>query len=94
MNLDSLTLLIGASASAYLVFKAHRRFQLSRAKHPGLSGHVRMAKRVSKLIPQYSLEGDSFFNCDSANELTVEKRKKGFNELSRELLDRCPQGKL
>ncbi|MFP5482116.1 MAG: glutamate-1-semialdehyde 2,1-aminomutase, partial [Gammaproteobacteria bacterium] len=85
MNLDSLTLLIGASASAYLVLKAHRRLQLSRAKHPGLSGHVRMAKRVSKLIPHYSLEGDSFFNCDGANDALVEKRRKGFQNLSQDL---------
>ncbi len=93
MNLDSLTLLIGASASAYLVFKAHRRLQLSRAKHPGLSGHVRMAKRVSRLIPHYNLEGDSFFNCDGANDALVEKRRKGFQNLSQDLLGRAPQGK-
>jgi len=93
MSLDSLPLLIGASASTYLVLLAHRRFQLSRAKHPGLSGHVRMAKRVSKLIPHYSLEGDSFFNCDGADNLIVEKRRKGFQSLSVELLARAPLGK-
>ncbi len=94
MNLDSLTLLAGAIASSFLVFKAHRRLQLSRAKSPGLSGHVRLAKRVSKLIRNYSLEGDSFFNCDGANALTVKKRQEGFENLSAQLIGRAPQGKL
>lgn len=93
MNLDNLTLLIGASASAILLLKAHRRLQLSRAKHPGLSGHVRMAKRVSKVIPDYSLSGDEFFNCDEANVATVAKRKAAFERLSFELQQRAPEGK-
>lgn len=94
MNLDNLTLMIGASAGAYLVLKAHQRLQLSRAKHPGLSGHVRMAKRVSKLIPHYSLEGDAFFDCDNAGAPIANKRRDGFHRLSASLLQRSPQGKI
>ncbi|HEX4918169.1 MAG TPA: aminotransferase class III-fold pyridoxal phosphate-dependent enzyme [Limnobacter sp.] len=93
MNLDSLTLIAGASASAYIALKLHRRLQLSRAKHPGLSGHVRMAKRVSKLIPFYSLEGDAFFACDGATPALQQQRKEAFHRLAGVLQSRCPQGR-
>ena len=35
--------------------KAHRRLQLSRAKHRSLAGHARIAKRIAALIPGYAL---------------------------------------
>ncbi|HEX4880248.1 MAG TPA: aminotransferase class III-fold pyridoxal phosphate-dependent enzyme [Limnobacter sp.] len=92
MNIDSLTLIAGASASAYIALKLHRRLQLSRAKHPGLSGHVRMAKRVSKLIPFYSLEGDALFACDGADEALQHQRKAAFHRLAGVLQSRCPKG--
>ena len=49
-----LTGLLAVSAGAVALTKGHRRLTLSRAKHPGLGGHVRMAKRIAGQIPFYS----------------------------------------
>ncbi|HEX4856877.1 MAG TPA: aminotransferase class III-fold pyridoxal phosphate-dependent enzyme [Limnobacter sp.] len=82
------------AAGVYLGFKAHRRLQLSRAKHPGLSGHVRMAKRVSKLLPNYSLEGNEFFSCDDAGPALGSRRRRGFDQLAADLQAKMPKGKV
>ena len=38
---------------------AWRRLELSRAKHPSLAGHSRMAKRVAALVPGYAYDDDA-----------------------------------
>ena len=44
----------------------HQRLQLSRAKHPSLAGHSRMAKRLARWLPGYSFNETEFFGCDGA----------------------------
>jgi glutamate-1-semialdehyde 2,1-aminomutase len=48
--------LLGAAAAMVTVNKARTRLRLSRAKHPSLTGHVRMGKRVAGLVPSYALD--------------------------------------
>lgn len=91
--MDSLTLLTAGTAAAFLMYKGHKRLMLSRAKHPGLSGHVRMAKRVSRLLPAYSLEGSDFYACDGATAHLQETRQRAFEALGAELNARAPKGK-
>ena len=47
--------IFGAVIGVWVVKKAYTRLQLSKAKHPSLAGHSRMAKRVARLVPFYSL---------------------------------------
>ena len=58
--------IVGAGIGLYLIKKIVSRLQLSKAKHPSLAGHSRMAKRVARLIPYYTFNQTSFFNADNA----------------------------
>ena len=71
-----------------LLPSVHRRIQLSRAKHRSLAGHSRMAKRLARWLPGYSLEGDAFFGCDDAPADILAKRRTAFFELAHTLQTR------
>lgn len=91
--MNSLELILASTALTWGSLAVYRRLQLSRAKHPGLSGHVRMAKRVSGLLPYYALEGDGFYACDDAPPEVVQLRKSGFEHLAQRLAERLPKGR-
>ncbi|MEJ8631632.1 hypothetical protein P0F65_21405 [Sphingomonas sp. I4] len=76
-----LTGLLAASAGAVALTKGHRRLTLSRAKHPGLGGHVRMAKRIAGQIPFYAYSEDRFFRVDDAPDAVAAQRRAGFERL-------------
>jgi glutamate-1-semialdehyde 2,1-aminomutase len=59
-----------------------RRLELSRAKHPSLTGHSRMAKRVARLIPFYEYDEARFFSADGAPDDVVALRRQGFAKLA------------
>jgi glutamate-1-semialdehyde 2,1-aminomutase len=80
--------LLGAAAAIVTADKARKRIQLSRAKQPGLVGHPRMARRASKLVPNYALHGVSFFDADGAPANVVAQREAGFDRLARLYRDR------
>jgi glutamate-1-semialdehyde 2,1-aminomutase len=74
---------IAAIALALLLLPAlKRRLDLSRAKHPSLGGHSRMAKFVARLIPAYDYDADTFFTTDGAPEEVEARRRQGFTALS------------
>jgi glutamate-1-semialdehyde 2,1-aminomutase len=80
------TLLIyGLAGAAALLALAplRRRIELSRAKHPSLSGHARLARRLAPLIPFYAYGEDRFFAVDGAPAAIAEARRAGFERLSR-----------
>ena len=56
MDALSFTAVAAAAAAAALVPRVRRRLELSRAKHPSLTGHSRMAKRVASLVPGYDYD--------------------------------------
>jgi len=62
-----------------------RRIELSRAKHRSLAGHSRMAKRLARWMPGYSLGEDRFFDCDGAPAEVSARRRAAFFELARQL---------
>ena len=73
---------LGAGAAA-LAFPALRtRLELSKAKHPSLSGHSRMARRVAALIPYYAYDDVQFFRSDGAPDEIAARRRAGFARLS------------
>src|SRR5579864_6137652 len=58
------------------------RLELSRAKHPSLGGHARIAKRVAALMPFYQYEGTRFFTADGAPDEVAERRRADFERLA------------
>jgi glutamate-1-semialdehyde 2,1-aminomutase len=68
-----------------------RRVQLSRAKHPSLAGHSRMAKRVARWVPGYAYDEQRFFGADEAPPEVVARRRQGFERLSEALRRAAPE---
>jgi len=81
---------IGGAIGATLPF-IKRRLELSRAKHPSLTGHSRMAKRMARWIPGYAYDEEHFFACDDAPPEVVLQRRAGFHALAGRLLAKSPQ---
>ncbi|MEY4268631.1 MAG: hypothetical protein RIS90_3166 [Pseudomonadota bacterium] len=80
---DSMALpLMALGALAWLIPKAKRRFELSRAKHRSLAGHSRIAKRIAGLLPGYAYDEATFFNSDQAAVPVVQRRRDGFARLA------------
>ncbi|HKA39364.1 MAG TPA: aminotransferase class III-fold pyridoxal phosphate-dependent enzyme [Burkholderiales bacterium] len=69
----------GAAALAFPALKA--RLELSRAKHPSLAGHARLARRVAALVPGYFYDGDRFFGSDGAPDEVQARRRAAFSRL-------------
>ncbi len=68
--------------------KVQRRIELSLAKHPSLSGHSRMAKRVARLLPGYAHDEARFFACDGAPADVQARRRSAFFGLCDTLMTR------
>ncbi len=86
--------LSGVLAAALLLWVlrlAHRRLLLSRAKHRSLQGHVRLAKRLARLVPLYEHTGERFFTSDGAPPDVALQRRTGFDRLATDLEARARQ---
>ncbi|HEY2255951.1 MAG TPA: aminotransferase class III-fold pyridoxal phosphate-dependent enzyme [Variovorax sp.] len=70
---------------------AKRRLELSQAKHPSLTGHARMARRVAALVPGYAYDDVRFFQSDDAPPEVVAARRAGFARLSSQFRARYAQ---
>ncbi|HJY77050.1 MAG TPA: aminotransferase class III-fold pyridoxal phosphate-dependent enzyme [Burkholderiales bacterium] len=71
-----------AAAAAALCLPALRtRLELSKAKHPSLTGHARIARRVAALVPYYAYDEQRFFLSDGAPAQIAERRRAGFARL-------------
>ncbi|WP_018410079.1 aminotransferase class III-fold pyridoxal phosphate-dependent enzyme [Methyloversatilis thermotolerans] len=80
---ETLTLTtLAVAALAVTAPLAKRRLELSRAKHPSLTGHSRMAKRVASLIPGYAYDEERFFASDGAPDEIQQLRRKGLAQLA------------
>ncbi len=75
----------------WLLPKAKRRLELSRAKHRSLAGHSRMAKRVASMIPGYAYNEDEFFASDGASPTWVARRRAAFAQLCAQFASRYPK---
>jgi glutamate-1-semialdehyde 2,1-aminomutase len=73
---------IGAAAVATSVAALRKRLELSRAKHPSLSGHARIARRLARFVPFYEYDAERFFCSDGAPHDVAARRRAGFNQLS------------
>jgi glutamate-1-semialdehyde 2,1-aminomutase len=82
---------LGALASALSLRSLWARLALSRAKHPSLRGHARMASRIARLVPFYEYDEARFFGTDGAPAEVVGRRREGFARLAALLRDRSPR---
>ena len=76
--LAALAILILAASVPLLA----RRLALSRAKHPSLRGHARIARWVAARIPGYTFDDAEFFAVDGAPPAVAECRRRGFVALA------------
>ncbi|MGD8567421.1 MAG: aminotransferase class III-fold pyridoxal phosphate-dependent enzyme [Gammaproteobacteria bacterium] len=75
----------------YVLRKIVIRLQLSKAKHPSLTGHSKMSRRVSKLIPYYEIGEDRIFNCDGAPKDVADRRRASFEKLAAQFRNKSPK---
>jgi len=73
---------IGAAAVATSVAALRKRLELSQAKHPSLSGHAGIARRLARFLPFYEYDAERFFCSDGAPHDIATHRRAGFKELS------------
>ncbi|MCE4226170.1 aminotransferase class III-fold pyridoxal phosphate-dependent enzyme [Methylobacterium sp. C25] len=78
---EPITIAAAGAALAVLGLKGRKRLALSRAKHPSLMGHVRMAKRVAGQLPFYDYADAAFFASDGASGEVAARRQAGFQRL-------------
>jgi len=83
MEIETTTLtLAGGAAVAALLAKLKTRLELSKAKHPSLAGHSKMARRVARLLPFYEYEEAQFYASDDAPPEIAAQRRAGFTRLA------------
>ena len=83
---------LGAAAAAAWLPALRTRLELSQAKHPSLTGHARIARRVAALVPYYAYDEERFFGSDGAPAPIVERRRAGFAKLAELYRQRYPRG--
>jgi glutamate-1-semialdehyde 2,1-aminomutase len=59
-----------------------RRLQLSRAKHPSLTGHARVAQLLAKFVRYYEYDDQRFFRADGAPLPIAAQRRGAFQSLT------------
>jgi glutamate-1-semialdehyde 2,1-aminomutase len=86
----SIALATGAAAVLAAAPAIKQRLELSAAKAMSLSGHVKMARQLGRLVPSYSIGGDAFFNADGAPAAVAHQRRQGFSVLAKALQAKAP----
>jgi glutamate-1-semialdehyde 2,1-aminomutase len=77
-----------ALAAVAMAPLAWHRLQLSQAKHPSLTGHARMARRVASWLPGYACDDEQFFACDGAPAEVVARRRAALARLAQHYRER------
>ena len=81
--MDEIALYLAAAvAGSAALLPLRTRLQLSKAKHPSLSGHSRMARRVAGLLPFYDYDEPTFFRADNPPDDVAAQRRAGFSRLA------------
>jgi glutamate-1-semialdehyde 2,1-aminomutase len=73
---------VALGALAITLPLAKRRLELSLAKHPSLTGHARIARRVASWLPGYRYDEEGFFASDGAPESVVAQRRAALARLA------------
>jgi glutamate-1-semialdehyde 2,1-aminomutase len=81
----------GAVAVTASLLKLKTRLELSKAKHPSLRGHSRIARFMAGFVPFYEYGEPEFFRSDGAPEEIAASRRAGFMRLSALYRERFPE---
>jgi glutamate-1-semialdehyde 2,1-aminomutase len=73
---------LGAVTMTAALPRLKARVELSRAKHPSLAGHARIARWIAARVPYYEYDEERFFRADDAPEEVASRRRAGFLRLS------------
>jgi len=76
------SIVLGALAAGWLLQKARRRLELSRAKHRSLAGHSKWSRRLAKLVPFYEYDEHRFFVADDAPPEVAALRRAALDRLA------------
>ncbi len=71
--------------------RIYARLLLSRAKHPSLTGHPRMALKMSRWVPLVEYGDDNFFRADGAPVEVETRRREGFARLAEHFRQKAPK---
>jgi glutamate-1-semialdehyde 2,1-aminomutase len=74
-----------------LGYRGWRRLELSRAKHPSLAGHAKLARRLAALLPFYAYDEREVFACDGAPPPVAAQRRGAFDRLAASFRSRAPE---
>ena len=74
---------LGAAAVAVSLPKIKTRLELSKAKHPSLAGHSKMARRFARLVPFYEYDEERFFSVDDAPDEIAARRTRRLHAAGR-----------
>jgi glutamate-1-semialdehyde 2,1-aminomutase len=91
MNVQAALYALGAVALIAIARKLWMRLQLSKAKHPSLRGHSRIARWCAALVPFYAYDEARFFRSDDAPDDVAARRRGGFMRLSELFALRFPE---
>ena len=78
-------------AGLVILRKLQVRLRLSRAKHPSLRGHSKLARRIARIIPYYAYSENEFFTSDGAPDEITQQRRQGFSTLQQGFMQRSPE---
>lgn len=81
----------GLAVLAWLAYRLYGRLLLTRAKHPSLAGHGRLARAFARLVPPCEYDETGFFRSDDAPAAVAERRRAGFHTLALRLRQRGPK---
>jgi len=81
----------GGVLAVALLSKVVVRLQLSAAKHPSVTGHAKMSRRLARLVPYYEFTGERFFRSDGAPQEVAARRESALARLAAGLRDRSPE---
>jgi glutamate-1-semialdehyde 2,1-aminomutase len=84
--------IVGALAAVLALRAVWIRLLLSRAKHPSLAGHARLARRLVRLIHYYEYDETRFFSADGAPAEVAAARRAGFMQLAQLYAQRFAKG--
>ena len=82
MNQNFVMYAVYLTVAIYLLRKIFIRLQLSKAKHPSVTGHSKMSRRIAGWIHHYSLDDSKFFSSDDAPSEIATQRRNAFNRLA------------
>jgi glutamate-1-semialdehyde 2,1-aminomutase len=82
----------GALVTLLALWNLRLRLLLSRAKHPSLGGHARLARLLARVVRYYEYDEARFFNADDAPADVAAVRRAGFTQLSQLYAQRFAKG--